>query len=60
LAELTFEAIGTAGNTSPLVVTADPFADPGGQPLDVRINNGQIEIWSEWDHQLYLPLVRRD
>ena len=60
LAEVSFEAIGAEGDSSPLTLTADPFAGPGGQALEVAIQNGQIEVWESGDHEIYLPLVLRE
>jgi hypothetical protein len=60
LARVTFEARGAGGNSSPLALAADPFAGPGGQALEVTIQNGQIEVWESGDHKIYLPLVRRE
>jgi hypothetical protein len=60
LAEVTFEAIGAEGDRSPLTLVADPFAGPSGQALDVTIQNGQVEVWEDGEHEIYLPLVLRE
>jgi hypothetical protein len=56
LAEITFEALGMPGQVSPLVLTATTFADPGGHPIPVSLQNGAITVWLPTTMQ-YLPLV---
>jgi hypothetical protein len=60
MAEISFEAIGAEGDSSPLTLVADPFADPSGQALAVTIQNGQAEVREKGKHGIYLPLVLRE
>ncbi len=47
LAEITFQAVGTAGESSTLTLTTDPFSDPDGLPIDVTLGNGQVNITND-------------
>jgi hypothetical protein len=58
LANITFEAVGAAGESSLLVLTPTTFASPSGQPLDVTVQNGQINI-QEPEYHIFLPMLMR-
>jgi hypothetical protein len=44
LAEITFQAVGSIGDSSALTLTPSTFADPSGQPISVNVQSGQINI----------------
>jgi YVTN family beta-propeller protein len=46
LAEVTFQAVGTAGDSTLLTLTADPFSDPGGLAVAVTLQHGLVNIVS--------------
>jgi hypothetical protein len=58
LAEITFEAVGAEGDSSPLTVWARSFADPGGRDVEVAPRGGHIDIRERGTHRLHLPLVK--
>ena len=57
LAEITFSASGEDGTSSALTLTADPFADPGGQAMDVTTQNGRVNISIGAEHSVFMPLL---
>jgi hypothetical protein len=58
LAEITFQAVGDAGQVSPLLLSATVFTDPNGYPIPTSVQNGAITLWLPTATQ-YLPLVLR-
>jgi len=44
LAQITFEAVGSGGNSTALSLTVDTFTDTDGNPLNAIAQNGQITI----------------
>ena len=59
LAQISFQATGVEGDTSPLILAADPFADPSAHGIEVTLQNGQIDVRAGEDHRLHLPLILR-
>ena len=59
LVQINFQATGVEGDTSPLFLAADPFADPSARAIEVALQNGQIDVRARGDHRLHLPLVLR-
>lgn len=57
LADVSFLAVGEVGDTSPLTLTVDPFADPDGQPISHTLEHGRIDIVPPFS--VYLPLALR-
>lgn len=53
LADLTFEAIGTVGQITPLTVTIDTFISFDNQDMSVQLTNGQICI-----NQCTIPVLK--
>jgi len=46
LAEIVFEAIGQSGDISPIEITVRTFANPNGQSVETRTENGSVDIIS--------------
>jgi hypothetical protein len=57
LARINFLATGVDGDTSPLVLTAGPFADISARAIDVALQHGQISVLARGNYHLYLPLI---
>ena len=58
LAEITFHAVGTAGQVSPLPLTPTTFADPYGSAIPVLVEIGTISIWLPTE-SVYVPMALR-
>jgi len=56
LAEITFHAVGTAGQVSPLLLTPTTFVDPDGNAIAVLVEDGTITIWLPTEMR-YVPLT---
>ncbi len=54
LANITFEAVGDPGDSSPLTATAITFTDAQGQAIPNQIRSGQIDVRS----LIFLPITR--
>ena len=54
LANITFEAVGEPGDSSPLTATAITFTDAQGQSIPNQIRSGQIDVRS----LIFLPITR--
>jgi hypothetical protein len=56
LAEISFRAVGTAGQASPLLPAPTSFANPGGNEIPVSVEIGAITVWLPTE-ALWIPMV---
>lgn len=56
LADITFQAVGTAGQSSSLLPIPAVFADPAGNAIPLAVEVGAITIWLPTE-VLWLPMV---